>query len=113
MKQADVAKLLEINQHTVSGIGKTFRKTSKIGAIHKGNKPRKLTTQQERAVINMVQEQNDITLVKIRTKIADDSIIFATIHIALSTIHNLLKKYNVTMKNLYQVPVAQNTPETI
>ena len=39
MKQADLAKLLGINKHTVSSIVKTFRKTSRIGTIHKGKKP--------------------------------------------------------------------------
>ncbi|XP_025756013.1 uncharacterized protein LOC109201841 [Oreochromis niloticus] len=74
-----------------------------------GGRPRVLTDQQELAVVDMVRARNDIRLSEIKQAIENSNDTFANVpSISLPTIARLLKKHQVSMKQLYLVPFERN-----
>ncbi|XP_032886006.1 uncharacterized protein LOC116978827 [Amblyraja radiata] len=74
-----------------------------------GGRGRLLTEEQERAVVNMVRARNDIRLREIRQNILDDEDLFRNVEaISLPTIARVLKRHQVSLKQLYRVPFERN-----
>ena len=57
----------------------------------KSNQKKKLTQGQEKAVVNMVEEQNDITLKTMQQRISCNNMFFNIHSINLTTINQVLK----------------------
>ncbi|XP_025761411.1 uncharacterized protein LOC112846224 isoform X2 [Oreochromis niloticus] len=74
-----------------------------------GGRPRVLTDQQELAVEEMVRARNDIRLSEIKQAIENSNDTFANVpSISLPTMSRLLKKHQVSMKQIYLVPFERN-----
>ncbi len=68
-----------------------------------------LTDQQEQAVVNLVRARNDIRLTEIRQHILDNEDMFNNVgSISLTTIARILKRHQVSIKQLYHVPFERN-----
>lgn len=60
------------------------------------------TEVQETTIVNLVLTNNAITICEIRNHILDDATIFANINaVSASTIHRVLQKNQMRMKQLY------------
>jgi len=60
--------------------------------------------------VNMVHENNAITLRQIKQKILADNAAFNTIqNVSLSTLDRVLKRNSLAMKQVYRVPFERNT----
>lgn len=67
------------------------------------------TPQQEQEICNMVLSNNAITLREIQSAILEDNGIFQNINsVSISTIDRVLKRHQMTMKQLYKVPFERN-----
>ncbi|KAA0716150.1 hypothetical protein E1301_Tti015860 [Triplophysa tibetana] len=76
---------------------------------NRGGRSKILTDQQEQAVVNMVRVRNDIRLREIRQHILDNNDIFSNVEaISLPTIARVLKRHQVSLKQLYHVPFERN-----
>lgn len=74
-----------------------------------GGRGKLLNEQQEQEICNMVMAKNAITLRQIRAAILQDNAIFQNVSsISISTIDRILKKHQMTMKQLYRVPFVRN-----
>jgi len=70
---------------------------------------RVLTDQQECAVVELVRPRNDIRLSEIKQAIEENNDTFANVEsISLPTAGHLLKRHQVTMKQIYLVPFERN-----
>ncbi|XP_053339437.1 uncharacterized protein LOC128510924 [Clarias gariepinus] len=75
-----------------------------------GGRRKLLNEQQEREICNMVIANNAITLRQIRNAILLDNVMFQNINsISISTIDRVLKKHQMTMKQIYRVPFERNS----
>ncbi|KAL7381579.1 hypothetical protein ABVT39_008029 [Epinephelus coioides] len=69
-----------------------------------------LSREQEQEICNIVMANNAITLREIRNTIIQDNLIFQNINtISTSTIDRVLKKHEMSMKQLYRVPFERNS----
>ncbi|CAI5638173.1 unnamed protein product, partial [Oreochromis niloticus] len=113
---AEAARLVQPNlqRSTVSSIIRTFRQENRIKRRQPGGgRPRVLTNQQELAVVEMVRARNDIRLSEIKQAIEKSNDTFANVpSISLPTIARLLKKHQVSMKQIYLVPFERNNEST-
>ena len=67
------------------------------------------TPQQEEAICTMVKANNAIRLREIESAILEDNNVFENIQsISISTIDRVLKRHQMSMKELYQVPFERN-----
>jgi len=67
---SEVASILGVSRTTISSIISVFRKQNRMHCLPtKSNRKKMLTRGQEKAVVNMVKLQNDITLKTIQQKI--------------------------------------------
>ncbi|RXN23239.1 hypothetical protein ROHU_023054 [Labeo rohita] len=100
-----------VPRSTVSSIIQTFRRENRIGRQPQvGGRRKLLNEQQEREICNMVIANNAITLRQIRNAILLDNVIFQNINsISISTIDRVLKKHQMTMKQIYRVPFERNS----
>ncbi|XP_025755098.1 uncharacterized protein LOC109194839 [Oreochromis niloticus] len=109
---AEAARLVQPNlqRSTVSSIIQTFRQENRINRRQPGGgRPCVLTDQQELAVVEMVRARNDIRLSEIKQAIENSNDTFANVpSISLPTIARLLKKHQVSMKQIYLVPFERN-----
>ena len=65
--------------------------------------------EQERAICTMVVENNAIRLREIKSAIIEDNNIFENIQtVSISTIDRVLKRHQMSMKQLYNVPFERN-----
>ena len=79
----------------------------------RGGRASIVTQQQETAIVDMVRENNSLTLKQIQTRILADNTIFNDLHtISISTIHRILQRNLMTMKQVYRVPFQRNTDRT-
>ncbi|XP_039907039.1 uncharacterized protein LOC120745897 [Simochromis diagramma] len=112
LTMAEAARLVQPNlqRSTVSSIIRTFRQENRINRRQPGGgRPRVLTDQQELAVVEMVRARNDIRLSEIKQAIENNNDTFANVpSISLPTIARLLKKHQVSMKQIYLVPFERN-----
>ncbi|XP_077408592.1 DNA repair protein RAD51 homolog 1 isoform X2 [Vanacampus margaritifer] len=75
-----------------------------------GGRGRFLNPNQEQEICNMVIANNAITLREIRNAILQDKATFQNINsTSFSTIDRVLKKHQMTMKQIYRVPFERNT----
>lgn len=75
-----------------------------------GGQERVLSPEQETAVMNMVLENNAITLRQIQRKIIENNEIFPNIdRVSLSTLDRVLRRNNLRMKQVYRVPFECNS----
>ncbi|XP_019211838.1 uncharacterized protein LOC109200706 isoform X2 [Oreochromis niloticus] len=109
---AEAARLVQPNlqRSTVSSIIRTFHQENRINRRQPGGgRPRVLTDQQELAVEEMVRARNDIRLSEIKQAIENSNDTFANVpSISLPTMSRLLKKHQVSMKQIYLVPFERN-----
>lgn len=76
----------------------------------RGGRGQLLSQQQEQHICNFVIANNAITLRQIRDAVIEDNTIFHNINtISLSTIDRVLKKNQMTMKQVYRVPFERNS----
>lgn len=76
---------------------------------NRGGRGKILTDQQEWAVVNLVRARNDIHLPEIRQHISDNDDMFNNVEaISLPTIARMLKRHQVSLKQLYHVPFERN-----
>ncbi|XP_053337077.1 uncharacterized protein LOC128509381 isoform X1 [Clarias gariepinus] len=96
---------------TVSSIIQTFRRENRIGRQPQvGGRRKLLNEQQEREICNMVIANNAIKLRQIRNAILLDNVMFQNINsISISTKDRVLKKHQMTMKQIYRVPFERNS----
>lgn len=77
---------------------------------NRGGRGRILTDQQELAVVNLVRARNDIRLTEIQQHIIDNVDLFNNVEaISLPTIARILKRHQVSIKQIYRVPFERNT----
>ncbi|KAI7800946.1 hypothetical protein IRJ41_015737 [Triplophysa rosa] len=75
-----------------------------------GGRGKLLNEQQEQEICNMVMANNAITLRQIHAAILQDNAIFQNVNsISISTIDRILKKHQMTMKQIYRVPFERNS----
>ncbi|XP_078029674.1 uncharacterized protein LOC144466487 [Epinephelus lanceolatus] len=100
-----------VPRSTVSSIIQTFCRENRIGRQPRtGGRRTLLSREQERDICNIVMANNAITLREIRNTIIQDNLIFQNINtISISTIDRVLKKHEMSMKQLYRVPFERNS----
>lgn len=75
-----------------------------------GGRGKLLNEQQEQEICNMVMANNAITLRQIHAAILQDNAIFPNVNsISNFTIDRILKKHQMTMKQIYRVPFERNS----
>lgn len=89
----------------------SFTSMSRIGRQPRmGGRGKLLNERQEQEICNIVIANNAITLRQIHDTILLDNAIFQNIYsISISTIDRVLKKHQVTMKQIYRVPFERNS----
>ena len=76
---------------------------------HRGGRRPLFTPEQEQAICTMVVENNAIRLREIKSAIIEDNNIFENIQtVSISTIDRVLKRHQMSMKQLYNVPFERN-----
>ncbi|KAL7403326.1 hypothetical protein ABVT39_027823 [Epinephelus coioides] len=100
-----------VPRSTVSSIIQTFRRENRIGRQPRtGGRRTLLSREQEQEICNIVMANNAITLREIHNTIIQDNLIFQNINtISISTIDRVLKKHEMSMKQLYRVPFERNS----
>ncbi|XP_078027192.1 uncharacterized protein LOC144464339 [Epinephelus lanceolatus] len=100
-----------VPRSTVSSIIQTFRRENRIGRQPRtGGRRTLLSREQEQEICNIVMANNAITLREICNTIIQDNLIFQNINtISISTIDRVLKKHEMSMKQLYRVPFERNS----
>lgn len=67
------------------------------------------TEEQSTAIVNLVLANDAITIRELRNHILNDDTIFANTNVVSpSTIHHVLQKNQLRMKQLYRVPFERN-----
>ncbi|XP_056588305.1 uncharacterized protein LOC130438311 [Triplophysa dalaica] len=75
-----------------------------------GGRERVLSPEQETEIINMVLENNAITLRQIQRKIIENNDMFQNIdRVSLSTLDRALRRNHLRMKQVYRVPFERNS----
>ncbi|XP_049908273.1 uncharacterized protein LOC126395121 [Epinephelus moara] len=111
MREAGLRVQPNLSRFTVGAIIRTFRMENRTERQpHSGGKRRVFTPEQETLIVNMVRENNAITLRQIKQKILADNAAFNTIqNVSLSTLDRVLKRNSLAMKQVYRVPFERNT----
>ena len=77
---------------------------------HRGGRARIFTAEQEMAIVEMVRENNALTLRQIKARILADRAIFRNVQtVSLSTLDRILHRNTMRMKQVYRVPFERNT----
>ncbi|KAL6477133.1 hypothetical protein MHYP_G00156320 [Metynnis hypsauchen] len=99
-----------IGRTTVSSIVQTFRRENRTARrAHRGGRGPIFTPQQEEAICAMVIANNAIRLREIQQAIIQDNDAFQNIlSVSISTIDRVLKRHQMSMKQLYKVPFQRN-----
>ncbi len=75
-----------------------------------GGRERVLSPEQETEIMNMVLENNAITLRQIQRKIIENNDMFQNIdRVSLSTLDRVLRRNHLRMKQVYRVPFERNS----
>lgn len=76
----------------------------------RGGRERLLSPEQETEIINMVRQNNAITLKQLQRHIIANNDVFHNVQtVSLSTVDRVLRKNLMTMKQVYKVPFSRNT----
>ncbi|XP_077088577.1 uncharacterized protein LOC143740323 [Siphateles boraxobius] len=112
MTMTEAATMIQPNlrRSTVASIIRTFRNENRIVTRpNSGGRGKILTDQQEQAVVDLVRARNDIRLTEIRQHILDNEDMFNNVgSISSPTIARILKRHQVSIKQLYHVPFERN-----
>ncbi|XP_041947824.1 uncharacterized protein LOC121708924 [Alosa sapidissima] len=110
MREAGLRVQANVNRFTVAGIIRTYRNENRVERQrNRGGRGRKFTDEQETEIINMVLANNVIRIHQIQHHIINDATVFNNIvTVSLSTIHRVLQKNQLRMKQLYRVPFERN-----
>ncbi|XP_058609557.1 uncharacterized protein LOC131525677 [Onychostoma macrolepis] len=100
-----------VNRSTVSSIVQTFRRENRTAQQPRtGGRAAVFNHQQEQEICNMIIANNSIRLREIQSAIINDNNVFANINsVSISTIDRVLKRHQMTMKQLYKVPFERNS----
>ncbi len=75
-----------------------------------GGRERVLSPEQETEIMNMVLENNPITLWQMQRKIIENNEVFQNIdRVSLSTLDRVLRRNHLRMKQVYRVPFERNS----
>lgn len=75
-----------------------------------GGREQVLSPEQETEIMNMVLENNAITLRQIQRKIIENNDMFQNIdRVSLSTLDRVLRRNHLRMKQVYRVPFERNS----
>ncbi|XP_029553540.1 uncharacterized protein LOC115152827 [Salmo trutta] len=112
MTMTEAATMIQPNlrRSTMASIIRTFRNENRIEIwSNRGGRGKILTDQQEWAVVNLVRARNDIHPTEIRQHILDNDDMFNNVEaISLPAIARMLKRHQVSLKQLYRVPFERN-----
>ncbi|XP_078023635.1 uncharacterized protein LOC117260022 [Epinephelus lanceolatus] len=111
MREAGLRVQPNLSRFTVGAIIRTFRMENRTERQpHSGGKRRVFTPEQETLIVNMVRENNAVTLRQIKQKILADNAAFNMIqNVSLSTLDCVLKRNSLAMKQVSRVPFKRNT----
>lgn len=100
-----------VNRSTVSSIVQTFRRENRTAQQpHAGGRAAVFNHQQEQEICNMVIANNSIRLREIQSAIINENNVFANIDsVSISTIDRVLKRHQISVKQLYKVPFERNS----
>ncbi|XP_049331040.1 uncharacterized protein LOC125799111 [Astyanax mexicanus] len=100
-----------LSRFTVASVIRAFREENRIERRPaRGGRHQKFTLEQETTIVNMVLENNAITLREIRDRVLEDNVHFTNIdQVSLSTIDRVLKRHQLSMKQVYRVPFERNS----
>lgn len=76
---------------------------------HRGGRVAIFTQAQETFIVDMVRENNLITLREIRDKVIANNVNFQNIDVSLATIDQVLRCQKMRMKQVYRVPFERNS----
>ncbi|XP_035857020.1 uncharacterized protein LOC118495027 [Sander lucioperca] len=111
MREAGQRVQPNLSRYTVASIIRTFRNENRTERLPtQGGRERLLSPEQETEIINMVLENNAITLRQIQRKILQNNEMFQNIdRVSLSTLDRVLRRNNLRMKQVYRVPFERNS----
>ncbi|KAL7841284.1 hypothetical protein SRHO_G00249750 [Serrasalmus rhombeus] len=100
-----------LSRFTVASVIRAFTEENRIERQPaRGGRGQKFTLEQETTTVNMVLENNAITLREIRDRVLEDNVHFTNIdQVSLSTIDRVLKRHQLSMKQVYRVPFERNS----
>ncbi|CAI5644334.1 unnamed protein product [Oreochromis niloticus] len=100
-----------VGRTTVSSIIQTFRRENRTARQpRRGGRGPLLTPQQEERICAMVAANNALRLREIQRTVVEDDTIFGNIQsISISTIDRVLRRNEMSMKQLYKVPFERNS----
>ena len=101
----DIARVMRVNKSSVRTIIRRFSNSGNST----NSRPKLLSPDEEKAVVGWVDEQPELTLKQLKTKIN------AMFHkdVSLSTIDRMLKKFCYSIKNMTLVPARRNSEDII
>ncbi|KAL2085709.1 hypothetical protein ACEWY4_019029 [Coilia grayii] len=99
-----------VGRTTVNSIIQTFRRENRIERQpRRGGRGPLFTPQQEEAICAMVIANNAIRLREIQSAVIEDGNVFGNIEsVSVATIDRVLKRNEMRMKQLYNVPFERN-----
>ncbi|XP_038160244.1 uncharacterized protein LOC119796019 [Cyprinodon tularosa] len=111
MREAGQRVQPNLSRYTVASIIRTFRNENRTERLPtRGGRGRLLSPEQETEIMNMVLENNAITLRQIQRKIIENNEIFQNIdRVSLSTLDRVLHRNKLRMKQVYRVPFERNS----
>ncbi|KAJ8332377.1 hypothetical protein SKAU_G00425500, partial [Synaphobranchus kaupii] len=111
MQEAGQRVQPNISRFSVASILRTFRRENRTERLpRRGGRERVFTAEQETAIVNMVLENNAITITQIQSAIIDDQDIFLNINtVSLATMDRVLRRNTLRMKQVYRVPFDRNS----
>lgn len=75
-----------------------------------GGRERLLSPEQETEIVNMVLQNNAITLRQLRRNIIENNDVFQNVpSVSISTVDRVLRKHQLRMKQIYRVPFSRNS----
>ncbi|KAL7839324.1 hypothetical protein SRHO_G00259820 [Serrasalmus rhombeus] len=97
-----------LSRFTVASVIRAFTEENRIERRPaRGGRRQKFTLEQETTIVNMVLEN---TLREIRDRVLEDNVHFTNIdQVSLSTIDRVLKRHQLSMKQVYRVPFERNS----
>ncbi|XP_038135381.1 DEAD-box ATP-dependent RNA helicase 40-like [Cyprinodon tularosa] len=111
MAEAGLRVRPNLSRFTVATIIRAFRQHNRVERMpHRGGRVAIFTAAQETPTVDMVREKNLIRLREIRDKVIDDNVNFEGIDdVSLATIHRVLRRQKMRMKQVYRVPFERNS----
>ncbi|XP_063078682.1 uncharacterized protein LOC134468737 [Engraulis encrasicolus] len=111
MREAGLRVQPNLNRYTVAGIVQTFQRENRTERLPVGGgRERLLSPEQETEIVNMVLQNNAITLRQLRRNIIENNYVFQNVpSVSISTVDRVLRKHQLRMKQIYRVPFSRNS----